>query len=213
MSSLSKILSMGLVVAILLGITLLAGISTPVHANGLNQTSPQKVINWESVVAKANPYIHIVNGSATIDPQLNKYVNADELALVQQSITRYNNLPLTLRQHPHLSGSYTPGGTHPNTIVGGYKSYRWAIDAYWWGVRMWINTYAAQNFNLFLAIAGGGVGAAIGGIIGTIPGAIIGAIAGAIVGSAASWVDNECGQRGVFIDINWLDQVSLNPVC
>lgn len=214
MNSLRKTLSLSIVVAVLLGITLLTGASTVVHANGLSQTSTNKVRNWQDVVAKANPYVHVVNNIATIDPHLTTYLSATEIALVRQSVAHYNNIPLTLRQHPHLSGSYTfTGGVHSNTIVGSYKSYRWTIDVYWWGVRMWINSPFAQNFGGVMAIVGGAIGGSIGNIVGAGAGAVIGAILGGVAGWLTAYYDNECGNRGAFIDVNWFIQVSANPVC
>ncbi|MEO9031173.1 MAG: hypothetical protein ABI413_20380 [Ktedonobacteraceae bacterium] len=57
------------------------------------------------------------------------------------------------------------------------------------------------------------IGAAVGFGIGALPGSVIGAIIGAVSGAAANWVNNECGDRGIFVDVNWALLPSLTPVC
>ena len=63
----------------------------------------------------------------------------------------------------------------------------------------------AQSFGLAMGI----VGRAIGGVLC----AAGGTIAGGIAGSLTSFYDNQCGGKGVFININWILQVHATPVC
>ncbi|GCF06964.1 hypothetical protein [Dictyobacter arantiisoli] len=171
--------------------------------------NPTTTTNWESIKVKADAHIHITNGVASVDSQIDTALVKDEVALVNKFVAKFNALPLTLRQHPHASVSVVA----PKFVQPYSNTYQWHYDVYWWGVRIYLNTYAAQNFNNAMIVLGAAIGAAIGNVLGVGAGAVIGAIVGAIAGVAASWVDNECGDRGIFIDINWLLQVGLTPVC
>jgi hypothetical protein len=199
-----KSLSLSIVIAILFAI-LFAIVPSNVQAHAHTNISP----TWETIVRRADPHVHVVNNIASIDSQITTVLTTDQLEQVKKAVDTYNKLPLKTRQHPHVAGTYI---VKSNSITPAY-AYQWTYDVYWWGVRIWLNSPAAQNFNYAMTILGAGIGAAVGGIIGTVPGAVIGAIIGAIAGSVAAWVDNECGNRGIFIDINWILQVSINPVC
>jgi hypothetical protein len=169
---------------------------------------PTGAATW---VQNASPYVHMVNHLAIIDPTISQHLSANEVTLTQNAVRHYNNLPLSLRQEGRISGNVTlapAGKVQPNCCV-----YQWTLNWYWWGARVWLNSPAAQNFSLAMTVIGAGLGAALGAGIGTVPGAVIGAILGAITGVAAAFVDNECGNRGIFVDINWALLVSLNPVC
>jgi hypothetical protein len=166
-----------------------------------------KSSTWEDIVKRADPYVHIVNGVAVVDSNIHQHMNQSEINSVDSSVAKFNGLPSTVRHNLHQSGTYTPKG------INSCCAYRWTLNWYWWGARIWLNSSAAQNFNYAMGILGAAIGAAVGAGIGALPGAVIGAVIGAIAASAAAWIDNECGNRGIFIDINWLLQVSLNPVC
>ncbi len=71
----------------------------------------------------------------------------------------------------------------------------------------------AQNFGIAMSIVGGAIGAAVGNFLGATAGSVIGAIIGGITGAMTALDDNMCGNKGVFIDINWLLSVSVTPVC
>jgi hypothetical protein len=210
MGSLRKTLSMSIVTAILLGITLLPGTSMAIHANAVAQTPPKQIINWKSVVAKANPYVHVVNGSATIDSRINQTLSQDEVVLVNQAVAKFNSLPSTFRLHPQLSGTSNLKNVQPN---GSWGAFRWTLNVYWWGVRLWINSPAAQSFPYFWAVVGGTIGAAVGGLIGGVLGGAVGALIGSLPSGVVAIEDNYCGNRGIFIDVSWLTHVSITPVC
>lgn len=180
--------------------------SKPTSTSRMNLTSTTSD-NWKDVVNRANPYVHIVNGIAKVDPSINQHLSKEEVSLVNSFVAKFNSLPPTIRHNLHRSGTYVPNG------INACCAYKWTLNWYWWGARIWLNSSAAQNFNYALGILGAAIGAAVGAGIGAIPGAVIGAIIGAVAASAAAFIDNECGNRGIFIDINWLLQVSLVPVC
>ncbi len=167
--------------------------------------SSQTLVDWQSLVKRADPYVHIVNHVAVIDSQIGEHLSADDVSQVEKAINFYNSLPLTTRQHPHASGTLSPRSG---------EGYQWYYNVYWWGVRIWINTVAAQNFGIFIGAAGGAIGAAVGGIIGATGGAIIGGIVGGVSGYITSIYDTQCGNRGVFIDVPWIfTDAHATPVC
>lgn len=203
---------MSVVLAMVLGISLLlsSGTAYAAHAMTRAQTSSQIIINWRRVVDKADPFVHMVGDTATIDPTIDTVLTADELKFVTRSVKKYNELPLAVRQHPHHAGAYIYS-RNPQENVG---AYRWTTDLYWWGARTWINGPFAQNAALVLSVTGGTLGGAIGNIIGATVGAVIGAIVGALAGTSTTVINNECGNRGVFIDISRVDLLpSLHRVC
>ena len=210
MKSLSKLLSMSIVLTMLLGIVLLIRLPGTAHASVVPQTSPKEIINWQSVIAKANPYVHVMNGIAIVDSRISQSLSQEEVSLVNQSVTKFNSLPSLLRSHPQLSGTTALKGPHSNVSQ---LAYQWSISVYWWGVRLWINSAAAQSFGIFMGIAGAAIGGAIGNIIGAAAGAVIGAIIGGVTGSATALADYACGGRGAFIDITWISIVSVSRVC
>jgi hypothetical protein len=201
-----------MVLAIVLGIILLlsSGTAHAARATTRTKTSSAMIIHWRRVVDKAGPFVHMVGDTATIDPTIDTVLTADELKFVTRAVKKYNELPLAVRQHPHHTGVYVYG-QHPTENAG---AYRWTSDLYWWGAHTWINGPFAQNAALVLSIAGGTIGGTIGNIIGATVGAIIGAIIGAVAGSTTTILNNECGNRGVFIDINRVDIVpDVHRVC
>ncbi|GHO75303.1 hypothetical protein KSD_30740 [Ktedonobacter sp. SOSP1-85] len=219
MRSIFKGFNVSLVLAMLLGIVLFAGTATQAHAAS-KSISPQVVYQNKqaktsntpaSWVQRADPYVHIINGTATIDPAISQHLSTDEIAQVQNAVNHYNKLPLSTRQHPHVSGTYKPNTMSPNSTA-----YQWSYDWYWWGVRIWLNSPAAQNLGGAMAFIGASIGASIGAAVGGPLGVTAGAIVGLILsvgGWSPTFYDNQCGNKGVFIDINWYLQPSVTPVC
>lgn len=72
--------------------------STQAHAATVN---PVQVGNHSAEpgwVMRANPYVHVVNYVAYIDPAISKNLSASAVAAVKSSVQYYNALPLKTRQ-------------------------------------------------------------------------------------------------------------------
>lgn|GEM_PF-5383835 len=156
---------------------------------------PKGTAKW---VQDADPCVHIVSNRALVDPAISHHLNANEVQLVQDAVTHYNNLPLLHRQSGTTgTATIAPTGTfQPHCCV-----YQWSLSWQWWGAPIWLNNSAAQNFGIAMGVIGAGIGA------------VIGAILGSITAGAAAFVDNECGNKGIYIEVNWLSIVTLSPVC
>lgn len=214
MQLVQKSFSLSIVIAVLLGMVFLTTVSSSAQAHTLVLVSPSPTSNWSTLVSKADPYVHITSNTATIDPQIQTVLSADEIALVKDAVNHYNKLPLTTRQHPSATGTST---VNTNSTQEGVTiratALQWRYDTYWWGVRLWISSGIAQDLGILGGVVGGAIGGAIGTALGAAPGAVIGAIIGGITGSTTALLDNNCGNQGVFIDINWALSVTAKPVC
>jgi len=158
-------------------------------------------VDWQSLIERANPYVKVVNDIAAIDPQINQHLSTDEVVLVKQAANRYNSLPLSIRQHGRISGTVI---LHKGNIGNSGGGFQWTCYVEWWGVRCWIDSYAAQFYGNFLAIVGGAIGAAIGALLGGVAGSLILGILFGLGGYTPAFDDTYCHYHGVFIDIPWI---------
>lgn len=174
----------------------------------INQPTTSPTTPASGWVTKADPYVYIAAEKATIDPAISGVLSASDFALVVQSAQTYNNLPLASKEKSGITVTPTPASNSVTPLT----AYRVSYSVQWWGVRIWINSPLAQNAGIIGAVVEGAIGAAVGGLLG-VPGAVIGGIIGGLDGAMPAILDNQCGNRGVYIDITWLLQAHWTPVC
>ncbi len=105
----------------------------------------------QSLIAKAAPYIHIVNYYATIDPAIKTVLTAAEMHIVQADVTKYNAAP-TAQKLPQ-SRSITPA--QKAALFASQKTIQpylwpWCTDVVRsnqvrWGWSCWINKCAVND--------------------------------------------------------------------
>ncbi len=135
----------------------------------------------------------LANGVATVSSIIHQHLSSSDIIKVQQSANHYNSLLLSLRLHG------TSGQLHPK-VLSHNTSFRWTINYYWWGIRVWVNSDLAQSL-----AAGSTVPAAI---LSVVPPAALLVI---IYAAAILWDNYECGDRGVFFDFPYLPPGSFHP--
>ncbi len=86
---------------------------------------------WERTVSKANPYVHIKNGIASIDPQITTVLMGSELNMVNQFVAKFNQLPTLLRQHPYYVGIVTVNKNANGNLTPQSTAFQWYYNVYW----------------------------------------------------------------------------------
>ena len=163
-------------------------------------------------IIKADPYVHVVNGVATIDRAASRALDANTYSTTLTAVNRFNTLPMAARLGPislkvvvkpgaGLAPSISAGVVQPMMInlaacaTGSYNSFEW------WGVHVKLSECLTRYLGSSLLAFGG-----IVGIVAVIPPAdlLIGAVAVILVAvdPILGWVDQTfCDNHGVAINL------------
>ena len=165
----------------------------------------------QSLIAKAAPYIHIVNYYATVDPAIKTVLTTSEMHIVQTDVTKYNATP-TAQKLPQ-SRSITPA--QKAALFASQKTIQpyiwpWCTDSWkaqqqWWGWAVWMNSCMAND-----CAGGGALSLFLLELVATV---ITDGAAGKLLPYLVSfvmaelyelnWAEHECsdGSHNVFFDI------------
>lgn len=165
-------------------------------------------------VQQGDPYVHVVDYVANVDPSISQHLSQQVVALVQDAVARYNALPLAVR-HPAAQAIRT---VSPNLLPGGGGCTPQArVQQQWWGQTVQVNECIVQNIEAADAtVAYIASVIALGCTLAGQPECAAPAAAAAGVAIAQkNYVDAQdkaCGQRGVFINLPrvgppWIDKI------
>lgn len=164
-----------------------------------------------ALVAAASPYVHVRNHIAVVDPAINQQLSQREVALVESAVSRYNALPLEVKQG-------TPQSVSPDLVTGGGGGCTPSITVQqqWWGYTYFMNDCFLQ---LLKGVYKEGIAAitslaVVAGLAAPLAAAVAAILALAAVSAFA--MDDTCGDRGVFLnDVTLTSPFSfyLAPVC
>jgi len=96
----------------------------------------------------AMPYVHVVNYTASIDPEIVRVLSPADVAIVTSLVARYNSIPVSVKSHPIDSKVGQALGPHPYLSCSG-ASFHAVLN--WYGPSVSANECATQNVSLWLA--------------------------------------------------------------
>lgn len=137
-------------------------------------------------VIKADPYIQISNGKATIDPKAYQVLTTDEMANVQLAVEHYNSF----RSTPPRSGSTIQSASDCSN-PGSFTNY-------WWGTRYHMASCAVQ-----LVLIGTSLAALF-------PGAEVAAV---LVDAVLQFQSLRSCDGSVSVDVSWAGPPTIGPGC
>ena len=185
---------------------------TPVQQSTTKSTLPGEP-SW---VIKAEPYVHISNGIATVDQAIKKSLSPSDVALVMHAVQAYNALPLSAKNKGSISvhGTVTPNASCPSNGGAIYGPYH-----YWYGtaytlnhcliVRLWLAVYIGGSTATAVAIICGFYTLGACALFAALTGVYIAATV-----KALNDADAQCGNRGANVNFFFGVYVPVvNSVC
>lgn len=164
-----------------------------------------------AVIAAAQPYVHVVNYVATVDPAISRRLSSQAVAQVTKAVATYNALPMDARVQGLQSA---PGGhlvpARQVQLLSGAAAHYSACREYahlffnWWGVTLYMNHCLVND----VAFAWGSIGIIAGMISAAC--AACAPFAWLLAGIAALytgwlvWADNRCGGNGANVNAPWM---------
>ncbi len=217
---------------------LLADNATQAHAAAMNRQgrislASASLTGQPVLITRADPYVHISNYHATIDPAINKVLSKGEVALVTLAVRAYNALPYSTKAAkpaPHTgvaSTSVTKDQLHTNTALIAASAPCPEADVqiygpyvYWWGDAftlnncavkfMWWAVYIDASAALAIAAFCGAISAGVCAAVETVLAIYIGATVAALNGA-----NDQCGDEGANLNFETIVSVPpwVNAIC
>jgi hypothetical protein len=182
----------------------------------------------QSDISKVNPLTVKDNGgNISVSDEALAATGFDlaKIETVKKLIANYNKLPELKKLD--ISGNFaflsrSEDGNIKTTqtasnIFGGIKAQaQWCkrelnFDRQWWGHRALLNKCILNDFQYAYTSAGG-----ISAILAISACPIVCGIITAAIGmhfAYIDWINKGCGENGVYLDINWIGDVSFKPIC